>query len=63
MLELSVLLVKQVVFGHISSELWLDIAEILQQPKSSASQKRAQLLAKGLLRSTLDEVEALTDNG
>jgi hypothetical protein len=51
------------VFGHISPILWLDIAEILQQPKSSASQKRAQMLAKGLLRSTLDEIEALTDSG
>ncbi|KAK2467467.1 hypothetical protein APHAL10511_000322 [Amanita phalloides] len=37
------------------------VVDILHQPKSSASQKRALLLKKGLLRSTADELEILSD--
>ncbi|KAF8625130.1 hypothetical protein AX15_005537 [Amanita polypyramis BW_CC] len=37
------------------------VVDILNQPKSSVSQKRALLLKKGLLRSTADELEVLSD--
>jgi len=37
------------------------IVDILNQAKSSAPQKRALLLKKGLLRSTADELETLSD--
>jgi translation initiation factor 2-alpha kinase 4 len=39
------------------------VIDILNQPKSSVSQKRALLLKKGLLRSTADELEILSDKG
>ena len=37
--------------------------EIITQSKSSWAQKRAMLLKKGLLRSTVDELEVLSDIG
>lgn len=37
--------------------------EIINQSKSTAPQKRASLLKKGLLRSTTDELEALAEIG
>ncbi|SJL11916.1 uncharacterized protein ARMOST_15330 [Armillaria ostoyae] len=37
------------------------IVEIINQPKSSTSQKRALFLKKGLLRSAADELEVLSD--
>ncbi|KAG5719281.1 Serine/threonine-protein kinase gcn2 [Termitomyces sp. T112] len=37
------------------------VTDILTQPKSTISQKRALLLKRGLLRSTADELELLTD--
>jgi len=39
------------------------VIDILNQSKSSVSQKRALLLKKGLLRSTADELEILSDKG
>jgi eukaryotic translation initiation factor 2-alpha kinase 4 len=39
------------------------VLDILEQTKSSASQKRVLLLKKGLLRSTVDELEALMETG
>lgn len=39
------------------------VVEILNQPKSSLSQKRALLLKRGLLRSTADELELLGEIG
>lgn len=39
------------------------VLEIINQPKSTPSQRRAALLKKGLLRSVVDELEALTDGG
>ncbi|KIL60768.1 hypothetical protein M378DRAFT_906708 [Amanita muscaria Koide BX008] len=38
------------------------VVDILSQAKSSVSQKRALLLKKGLLRSTADELEVLSDS-
>jgi hypothetical protein len=61
--ELTISLVKHLVFGSIPPDLRADVTDILQQTKSSASQKRAQMLAKGLLRSVADELEVLNDNG
>ncbi|KAG6861795.1 hypothetical protein C0993_002616, partial [Termitomyces sp. T159_Od127] len=37
------------------------VTDILTQPKSTISQKRALLLKRGLLRSTADELELLTE--
>ena len=37
--------------------------EIIMQTKSTWAQKRAMLLKKGLLRSTVDELEILCDTG
>ncbi|KAG6888787.1 hypothetical protein C0992_007517 [Termitomyces sp. T32_za158] len=37
------------------------VTDILTQPKSTVSQKRALLLKRGLLRSTADELELLTE--
>ncbi|KDQ25175.1 hypothetical protein PLEOSDRAFT_1066383 [Pleurotus ostreatus PC15] len=37
------------------------VLEIINQPKSTPSQRRAALLKKGLLRSVVDELEALAD--
>lgn len=39
------------------------IVDVLSQQKSSVSQKRALLLKKGILRSTVDELEILADIG
>lgn len=39
------------------------VVEIINQTKSSPSQKRALLLRKGLLRSTTDELEILSEVG
>jgi eukaryotic translation initiation factor 2-alpha kinase 4 len=39
------------------------ILEVITQAKSSWAQKRAMLLKKGLLRSTVDELEVLCDTG
>ena len=39
------------------------VIEIITQSKSTWSQKRAMLLKKGLLRSTVDELEILCDTG
>ncbi len=39
------------------------VVEIINQTKSSLSQKRALLLRKGLLRSTTDELEILSEIG
>lgn len=39
------------------------VVEIINQTKSSLLQKRALLLRKGLLRSTTDELEILSEIG
>jgi hypothetical protein len=39
------------------------VIEIITQAKSTWAQKRAMLLKKGLLRSTVDELEILCDTG
>jgi len=39
------------------------VIDIITQVKSTWAQKRAMLLKKGLLRSTVDELEILCDTG
>lgn len=39
------------------------VIDILNQPKATSSQKKNMLLKKGLLRSTVDELEVLADIG
>ncbi|KDQ55313.1 hypothetical protein JAAARDRAFT_37347 [Jaapia argillacea MUCL 33604] len=45
----------------VSEDARQDVIDIITQTKSSSSQKRALLLKKGLLRSTADELEILSD--
>ncbi|KAH7905298.1 kinase-like domain-containing protein [Hygrophoropsis aurantiaca] len=47
--------------NRVPDELRSSVIEIINQSKSSVSQKRAALLKKGLLRSTADELEVLAD--
>ncbi|KAG1724557.1 kinase-like domain-containing protein [Suillus lakei] len=47
--------------NRIPEELRSSVIEIINQSKSTASQKRVSLLKKGLLRSTTDELEALAE--
>ncbi|KAH7923751.1 Serine/threonine-protein kinase [Leucogyrophana mollusca] len=47
--------------NRIPDELRSSVVDIINQSKSSVSQKRASLLKKGLLRSTADELEVLAD--
>ncbi|EIW85919.1 hypothetical protein CONPUDRAFT_114006 [Coniophora puteana RWD-64-598 SS2] len=47
--------------SRIPEELRASVIDIINQSKSSNSQKRASLLKKGLLRSTADELEVLSD--
>lgn len=49
-------------FQRITPELRPAVTDILNQTKSSPSQKRALLLKKGLLRSTADELEVLSSS-
>ncbi|KAJ7220218.1 kinase-like domain-containing protein [Mycena pura] len=53
--------ILHVVFERIPSDLRPSVQEILGHSKASASQKRALLLKKGLLRSMADELEILAD--
>lgn len=56
-------LVVDLALNRIPSDLRPSVVEIISQPKSSPSQKRALLLKKGLLRSTADELEVLAEVG
>ncbi|KAH9487410.1 eIF-2-alpha kinase GCN2 [Psilocybe cubensis] len=51
----------EVALNRVPAETRAAVAEILNQPKSSIMQKRALLLKKGLVRSTADELEILSD--
>ncbi|PFH46932.1 hypothetical protein AMATHDRAFT_7250 [Amanita thiersii Skay4041] len=53
--------IVELVLGRLPAGQRNAVVEILNQPKSSSSQKRALLLKKGLLRSTADELEILSD--
>jgi len=56
-------LVVDLALSRIPEELRSSVIEIINQSKSTAPQKRASLLKKGLLRSTTDELEALVEIG
>jgi len=49
--------------GRVPHDIRDPVVEIITQAKSSWAQKRAMLLKKGLLRSTVDELEVLSDIG
>jgi eukaryotic translation initiation factor 2-alpha kinase 4 len=49
--------------SRIPLEIRPSVIDIIHQSKSSPSQKRALLLKKGLLRSVVDELEALSNLG
>ncbi|THH28609.1 hypothetical protein EUX98_g5583 [Antrodiella citrinella] len=53
--------IYDIAIGRISPELRSEVIKVLDQPKSSQSQKRSILLRKGVPRSTVDELEALLD--
>jgi len=57
------LLVIELVMNRIPDTHRSAVVEIINQTKSSLSQKRALLLRKGLLRSTTDELEILSEIG
>ncbi|KAG6890525.1 hypothetical protein C0995_007725 [Termitomyces sp. Mi166 len=54
-------LVVELILTRLPSGQRHAVTDILIQPKSTISQKRALLLKRGLLRSTADELELLTD--
>lgn len=56
-------LVVDLALNRLPDDLRPAIVDIINQSKSSASQKRALLLKKGLLRSTTDELEVLAEVG
>lgn len=49
--------------SRVPQDIRDSVLEIITQTKSSWAQKRAMLLKKGLLRSTVDELEVLSDTG
>jgi len=49
--------------SRVPQDIRDSVLEIITQAKSSWAQKRAMLLKKGLLRSTVDELEVLSDIG
>ncbi|KAI6146889.1 kinase-like domain-containing protein [Pisolithus tinctorius] len=53
--------IVELALSRIPEELRASVIDIINQSKSSASQKRASLLKKGLLRSTADELEILAE--
>ena len=55
--------VVELALSRIPEDLRASVIDIINQSKSSASQKRASLLKKGLLRSTADELEILAEIG
>jgi translation initiation factor 2-alpha kinase 4 len=60
---LHFLSVVDLALNRIPNDLRPAVVDIINQSKSSPSQKRALLLKKGLLRSTTDELEVLTEVG
>lgn len=55
--------VIQLALNRVPHDIRDSVIEIIIQAKSSWAQKRAMLLKKGLLRSTVDELEILSDTG
>jgi hypothetical protein len=61
--DLHLRLVVDLALNRIPNDLRPAVIDIMNQSKSSPSQKRALLLKKGLLRSTTDELEVLAEVG
>jgi hypothetical protein len=61
--DLYLRLVVDLALNRIPNDLRPAVIDIMNQSKSSPSQKRALLLKKGLLRSTTDELEILAEVG
>lgn len=57
------LLVVSVVVERIPASQRTAVLDVIQHTKSSSSQKKANLLKKGLPRSLIDELDVLTDAG
>jgi hypothetical protein len=55
--------VIELALSRVPHDIRDSVIEIIMQAKSSWAQKRAMLLKKGLLRSTVDELEILCDTG
>jgi len=55
--------VVELALSRVPQDIRGCVLEIITQAKSSWAQKRAMLLKKGLLRSTVDELEVLSDIG
>lgn len=49
--------------NRVTADARSSVAEIILQSKSTPAQKRALLLKKGLLRTTVDELEILSEVG
>ena len=55
--------VIELALSRVPHDIRESVVEIILQAKSTWAQKRAMLLKKGLLRSTVDELEILCDTG
>jgi hypothetical protein len=55
--------VIELAMNRVPHDIRDSVIEIIMQAKSTWAQKRAMLLKKGLLRSTVDELEILCDTG
>jgi hypothetical protein len=55
--------VIELALSRVPHDIRESVIEIILQAKSTWAQKRAMLLKKGLLRSTVDELEILCDTG
>lgn len=53
----------ELALSRVPSNMRQNVMDIMNQSKSSLAQKRALLLKKGILRSAVDELEALADVG
>lgn len=59
----TIFIVVDLALNRIPNDVRPAVVDIINQSKSSPSQKRALLLKKGLLRSTADELEVLAEVG
>lgn len=55
--------VIELALSRVPHDIRDSVIDIIMQTKSTWAQKRAMLLKKGLLRSTVDELEILCDTG
>jgi translation initiation factor 2-alpha kinase 4 len=55
--------VIELALSRVPHDIRDSVIEIIMQAKSSWAQKRAMFLKKGLLRSTVDELEILGETG